>query len=170
MALGWSWSYEIFQKEDAAIPEVIANTGYTSRIPGASKSADPVSMAWPLAISANSRNQAAAAEWVKWLTNPDLDLRAIVAKDDPTRATVVANRLSSLRSPEAAEANGSFSEIMADAYATASPMPVYIEFPEVSVILEAALTEIATGADVAETLNAAAVEIEDIMARSGRYE
>ncbi|MEM7035141.1 MAG: sugar ABC transporter substrate-binding protein [Chloroflexota bacterium] len=171
MALGWSWSYNIFTREDTSEEIVRNNVGYTAAIPGPAKGSDPIAMAWPMAISASSENKEAAVEWIKWMTNPDLDLQVIADKSDPTRNTVVANRLSSLLSDEAnaSDANDGFSEAMGNAYSTASPEAVYIEFPEVSVILEAALSEIAGGADVQSALDAAAEEVTEVMERSGRY-
>ncbi|MEM7117664.1 MAG: sugar ABC transporter substrate-binding protein [Chloroflexota bacterium] len=170
MAIAWSWSYNIFTREDTSEEIVRNNVGFTSAIPGPSKSGGPISMAWPMAISASSNHKDAAVEWIKWMTNPDLDLQVITAKDDPTRNTVVANRLSSLYDAGANDANNNFSQAMGDAYSSASPEFVYIEFPEVSVILESALTEIATGGDVESILNDAAAEVEAIMERSGRYD
>ncbi|MEM7128401.1 MAG: extracellular solute-binding protein [Chloroflexota bacterium] len=171
MVFAWSWAYEIFQKPDASIEEVIANTGYTANFPDGGGGSAPVAMAWPTGISTSSKNKEAAVEWIKWMTNPDMDLQAISVKDDPSRATVVANRLSSLSSEaaNAPEANNGFSQAMHDAYSSATALPVYLEFPEVSEILESALSEIAAGADVAETLNAAAEEVDQIMQDSGRY-
>lgn len=170
MAIGWSWSYNIFTREDTSEAVVRDNVGFTAVIPGPNKGGDPISMAWPMAISASSNNKDAAVEWIKWMTNPDLDLQVITAKEDPTRNTVVANRLSSLFDAEANAANNGFSEAMGDAYSSASPEFVYIEFPEVSVVLESMLTEIATGGDVETILNDAAAEVEAIMERSGRYD
>jgi len=170
MGLAWSWAYEIFQNPEFASEDVIANTGYSSVIPGSEGGSDPVAMCWPMGMSSSSENKGAALEWIKWMTNADLDLQAIAVKDDPSRSTVVANRLSSLQSDAANEANGGFSQVMADAYTNATPLPVYLEFPEVSEILEAALSEIASGADVAEALNSAAADVEEVMERSGRYD
>ena len=164
MILAWSWAYEVFQNPEAATQEVIDNTGFTPIIPGADGPAAPVAMTWPMAISASSENKEAALEWVKWMTNADLDLQAVGSGQ-----TVVANRLSSLSSDDAAGAWGEFSQAMADAYESATALPVYLEFPEASDILETALTEIAGGADVTETLNSAAEAVDEVMQRSGRY-
>lgn len=164
MVLAWSWAYEVFQNPEAAEQVVIDNTGFTPVIPGATGPSAPVAMTWPMAISANSENKEAALEWVKWMTNADLDVSAVGSGQ-----TVVANRLSSLYSDDAAGAWGSFSKAMGDAYSTATPLPVYLEFPEGSDILETALSEISGGASVADILNKAAADIDEVMKRSGRY-
>lgn len=163
MGLAWSWAYEIFQNPEFATEEVIANTGYTAVIPGVDGPSTPVAMTWPIAISNSSNNPEAALEWVKWMTNGDLDQASVASG-----ATVVANRLPTFMSNEANEAWGGFSEIMGEAFDTATPLPIYIEFPEASDILETALSDIASGADVSETLNSAAMAIEEVMQRSGR--
>ena len=164
MVLAWSWAYEVFQNPEAAEQIVIDNTGFTPIIPGADGPSAPVAMTWPMAISASSNNKEAALEWVKWMTNPDLDLEAVGSGQ-----TVLANRLSSLYSDDAAGSWGTFSQAMGDAYSSATPLPVYLEFPEGSDILETALSEIAGGASVADTLNKAAEDIDEVMKRSGRY-
>lgn len=172
MAVAWSWSYNLFTREDTSEEVVRENVGYSGVIPGPDGGAVPIAMVWPAAISASSEHKEAALEWIKWMTNPDMDLQVIADKSDPSRDTVVANRLSSLFSDEAnaPEANNGFSRAMGDAYSNASPELVHLEFPEVSVILEAALSEIAIGADVRTVLDAAAAEVTAVMQRSGRYE
>ena len=164
MVLAWSWAYEVFQNPEASEQVVIDNTGFTPVIPGETGPTGPVAMTWPMAISASSENKEAALEWVKWMTNPELDLKAVGSGQ-----TVVANRLSSLYSDGAAGSWGDFSKAMGDAYSSATPLPVYLEFPEGSDILETALTEIAGGANVADILNDAADDIDKVMKRSGRY-
>lgn len=158
MTLAWSWSYEVFADPETAAPEVVGSIGYSSVIPGQEEGGAPIAMTWPIGISESSENKGAAAEWIKWLTNPDLDREIIVNKDVPGQATVVANRLSSLRSQAANEANSGFSAAMADAYEAAGHQPIYENFPEVSEIIEVALSEIMGGADIEQTLHQADAE------------
>ena len=138
MTIAWSWSMEVFQNSDIANEEVVGNVGFTSAIPGIATPAGPLAMAWPIAISKDSPNAEAAAEWVKWMTNPDLDRQAIAEKSIKGQATVVANRISSLESPEAnaPEANNGFSQAMANAYISATHQPIYSEFSEGTEIIE----------------------------------
>ena len=163
MGLAWSWAYEIFQNPEFATEEVIANTGYTAIIPGADGPSTPVAMTWPTGISNSSNNPGAALEWIKWMTNGDLDQASVASG-----STVVANRLPTFMSDGANEAWSGFSMVMGEAFDTATPLPIYAEFPEVSDILETALSDIASGADVAETLNAAAEAANEAFERSGR--
>ena len=164
MALAWSWSYEIFQDPQFAAVDVIENTGYTAAIPGVEGPTQPVAMTWPIGVSASSRHPGAALEWVKWMTNPQLDERAVAQGQ-----TVVANRLGTFFAEEPNAAWGGFSRAMGEAFANATPLPIYVEFPEVSDVLEGALSSIASGAEVRSTLETAAREVEGIMRRYGRY-
>ena len=164
MALAWSWSFEIFQNPEFAVPDVIANTGYTAAIPGLEAPTQPVAMTWPVGISANSRNPEAALEWVKWMTNPELDAQAVASG-----TTVVANRLGTFFADDTNAAWGGFSRAMGDAFESATPLPIYQEFPEVADVLEGALSSIASGANVRSTLEAAERDVDAIMRRSGRY-
>ena len=160
MTIAWSWSMEIFQRPDIADESVIGNVGFTAAIPGAGGPAGPLAMAWPMAISSSSENKGAAAEWVRWMTNPDLDRQAISEKSINGQATVVGNRISSLESAEANApgANNGFSQAMADAYKSATHQPIYPAFSTVTEIIETALSEIVSGADVGAALARAAQE------------
>ena len=164
MTIAWSWSMEVFQNPAAADESVLGNVGFTSEIPGVAGTTGPLAMAWPIAISADSENAEAAAEWVKWMTNPDLDRQGIAEKSINGQATVVANRISSLESPEAnaPEANNGFSQAMADAYTSATHQPIYAEFATATEIIETAMSEIVAGADVAATLEQAAADVAEV--------
>lgn len=167
MAIAWSWSQEIFANAERALPEVVENVGFTSAIPGATGPVQNISMAWPIGISAGSNQKDAAWEWIKWMTNPDLELNSISDKSDPATSTVVAARKSSLFSDEANAANNGFSEAMGEAFASSGNKFLFPDWPEVNVVLQATLTELASGADVQSTLDDAAAEINEILDRLG---
>lgn len=154
MTLGWSWYQEVYTGPTAAA-EVRDNVGFSAYTPSADGPGDPVAMTWPIGISSSSDHKGAAAEWVKWVTNPDLELSIIVDKSDPAVSTVVANRLSTLRDPAANEANSGFSEVMADGFERATHQPIYLGFSSVTEIIEVALSNIMTGADIDSTLSTA---------------
>ena len=168
-AIAWSWSQEIFTNPEQALPEVIENVGFTNAIPGPDGPVSSISMAWPIGISAGSNQKDAAFEWIKWMTNPDLELKSISDKSDPAKSTVVAARRSVLTSPEANDANAGFSAVMADAFENSSNKLLFPDWPEVNAVLQATLTELATGAEVQSTLDDAAEEIEAILDRLGYY-
>ena len=122
-------------------------------------------MTWPLGISSTSRHKGAAAEWVKWVTNPDLDLSIIVDKSNPKTSTVIANRIPSLRSPaaNAPDANNGYSDAMADAFERATHQPIYLGFSSVTETIEVALSDIMSGADIESTLKTANAQATEIL-------
>lgn len=157
MTIAWSWAMEIFANPGLADEAVLGNVGYTAAIPGITGAGDPIAMSWPIGISASSEKKGAAAEWLKWMTNPDLDQRIITEKSINGQATVVANRLSSMFSEEAnaESANNGFSNAMGEAYANAKHQPIYAGFSAVTEVIEVALSEIIGGADPQATLEKA---------------
>lgn len=157
MTLAWSWAMEVFNNPTLASEDVLGNVGYTAVIPGLTGPGDPIAMTWPVGISSSSEKKGAAAEWVKWMTNQELDQRIITEKKITGQATVVANRLSSLFSDEAnaEDANNGFSQAMGEAYAAASHQPIYAGFSAVTEIIEVALSDIMGGADPQATLEKA---------------
>lgn len=167
MTLAWSWAMEIFNNPALTAEEVLGNVGYTAVIPGLDEAGDPIAMSWPVGISVSSEKKGAAAEWVKWMTNQELDQRIITEKKINGQATVVANRLTSLFSDEAnaAAANNGFSAAMGEAYASASHQPIYSGFSAVTEIIEVALSDIMTGADVRSTLEKANSDAIDALGR-----
>lgn len=164
MAIGWSWSMEVFQNAELSAEEVVGNVGFTAALPGLDSASGPLAMAWPMGISSSSENKEAAMEWIRWMTNPELDAQAITEKSVLSQATVVGNRISSLQSDEANEANGGYSAVMAEAYLTAGNQPIYSEFSTVTEIIETMLSEIVAGADVAEALAAGEAEVNAALA------
>lgn len=167
MTLAWSWAMEIFANPGLVAEGVLGNVGYTAVIPGLEGPGNPIAMSWPVGISASSEKKGAAAEWVKWMTNQELDQRIITEKKITGQATVVANRLSSLFSEEAnAEtANNGFSQAMGEAYASATHQPIYSGFSAVTEIIEVALSDIVSGADVRATLEKANNDAAEALSR-----
>jgi multiple sugar transport system substrate-binding protein len=164
----WSWSYEVFQNPEMSVPEVIENTRFAA-IPGPSGPAQSFGMTWPVGVSAFSKNQDAAWEWVKWITSDGMEKQVITDKSDPASSTIVAARFNSLTDPEANEVNNGINQAMADALKDAHRRPIIPEWPEVIDIMSTALSEMTAGAPVQETLDQAATDVEDLMQRSGYY-
>lgn len=169
MAIAWSWSYEIFQNPEFAKPEVIAGTGFSPEIPGPNGAANPISMTWPIGISASSKNKDAAWEWIKWMSNSDLEKKMVTDKSDPKRATIVSNQYSTFNDEQVNEANNGFPKIMGEAMSNAGSKPLLPEWDQVNDILGTAITVMATGSDVQATLDSAAKDITDIMQKAGYY-
>ena len=91
----------------------------------------------------------------------------MTTKDDPDTTTNVAVQISSLTDPDVNAAWDNMHQFAAESLAVSRIMPQLPEWPEVVNGLETAINEIATGADVQETLDRAAEEVNGIMERAG---
>jgi len=78
-------------------------------------------------------------------------------------------RLDNLADPEINAAWNGMHQFALESLAVSDIMPQLPEWPEVSGVLEVAINDIATGADVQTTLDKAAAEITQIMERAGYY-
>ncbi len=103
------------------------------------------------------------------MTNEDVGASLVLDKSVPELSTVVATRYSALRSPEVNETTGGLQEAMAASLEQARTEPLVPEWLEVQAVLEVAINEIANGADVKESLDTAAADVEEIMSRAGYY-
>lgn len=170
MYISWWWYMGRFQNPSAAGENVLGNVA-VARVP-AMDGADPVGFAltMPIGISAASRNQDAAWEWLKFLSSPEIAKRIVVEKDDKSTVSVVTPLISVMLDPEVIEANDGLQATAVPSLLSARVMPLIPEWAEVSSILEVAINEIARGADTQETLNKAAADVEAVMQRSGYYD
>ncbi len=166
---GWSWIYESLANPEFSGQDVIDNLGFVAAPGWEGGERTSYGYIWPVGIFSASRNQEAAWEYLKWLTNEQVSLELALDKSTPELSTVVATRYSALRSPEVNETTGGLQEAMAAALEQARTQPLIPEWPEIQSILEVAINEIANGAEVQSTLDIAASDVEDIMSRAGYY-
>lgn len=166
---GWSWIYESLANPEFSEQEVIDNLGFVAAPGWEGGERTSYGYIWPVGIFSGSRNQEAAWEYLKFLTNEQVSLDLVLDKSVPELSTVVATRYSALRSPEVNETTGGLQEAMADSLESARTEPLVPEWLEVQSVLEVAINEIANGAEVQETLDTAAADVEEIMSRAGYY-
>jgi len=169
MMITWWWWYPSFNVPDTAAPEVIDNVAFAP-LP-AVEGEEPVGFALsiPMGISAFSRNQDAAWEYVKWLSHPDTDKAVVLDKSDPAVDNVAASHISVISDPEVNEVNGGLHEAALPGLLQSRLMPLIPEWAEVSSILEVAINDIALGADTQATMDEAAKDVEAVMERAGYY-
>lgn len=166
---GWSWIYESLANPEFSEQEVIDNLGFVAAPGWEGGGRTSYGYIWPVGIFSASRNQEAAWEYLKWLTDEKVSLELVLDKSTPELSTVVATRYSALRSPEVNETTGGLQEAMAASLEQARTQPLVPEWLDVQSVLEVAINEIANGADVQGTLDAAAADVEEIMSRAGYY-
>jgi len=165
----WSWLYENLADPELSSEEVVNNLGFVAAPGWQGGDKTSYGYIWPVGILSSSRHQEAAWEYLKWLTHPEVSLDLVLDKSVPEFDTVVATRYSALTSPEVNETTGGLQDAMAVALRDARTQPLIPEWLDVQSVLEVAINEIAGGADVQETLDFAAADIESIMERAGYY-
>ncbi len=169
MVISWWWQYTNLINPERAKPEVIEGAAFAPVPAWEGKEGATYAISLPLAINQNSKNQEAAWEWLKWVTNPDLAEAIAVDKSKPETTNNVVVRLDNLADPEINAAWNGMHQFALESLAVSDIMPQLPEWPEVSGVLEVAINDIATGADVQTTLDKAAAEITQIMERAGYY-
>lgn len=123
----------------------------------------------PVAISKYSQHKDAAWEFVKWVTNPDLDKRNAIERNVNGFPVVnsVVNRWSSLTDPKVNAANDNILAAAAVALkANAAPMPEVVYWPEVADLASNAINQAATGGDVDALMTEAAKRADRVVKRA----
>lgn len=168
MFVGWSWIYENFTNPQVAAPEVVKNIGV---VPAPANGGAPVSYGyiWPAGIMQASKNQDAAWEYIKWMSNAKVEKSIVLDKSDPKTTNIVTTHLSNLNDPEVNATSNGLHKVMGTMLQTARTEPLLAEWPEIQSTLEVALNEMAGGADVKATLDKAQQDVDAIMKRGGYY-
>ena len=167
--MGWWWMYSIMTGEEAT--ETVRNNVGFAPMP-AFEGKEPVSYAqvWNTGILNSSRNQDAAWEYLKWMTSASTEKEVLMRTDPPDFNTIVGVHLSNLQDPEVNKQDNGLQETGAEILKDARTTPMISEWPEVSDVLSTAVNDMAGGADVQNTLDDAANEVEGIMERRGYYD
>ena len=166
----WWWAYSGFYNPDSSTlkKEQVAFSGMPS-YQGRTKS---YAISMPFSISTYSKNQDAAWEFMKWLSNPDMDKANAVVREVKGKKIVnnVVTHISSLRDPGVNKANDGIQSAAWDSLKESDIMPQIPEWPEVGDLLSAAIAKAANGGNVRELMTDAAKQSDRILKRSGRIE
>ncbi len=164
----WWWAYSsmISPKSSVLSKEQVAFTGMPT-YRGAKKT---YAISMPFSISRYSRKQEAAWEFMKWLSNPDMDKanaieRKVAGKDIVNN---VVTHISSLKDPAVNAANDGIQAAAWESLAQSDIMPQIPEWPEVGDLLSAAIAQAAAGGNTRELMIAAARQSDKILRRAGR--
>lgn len=113
---------------------------------------------WIFGVTQESASKDAATEFLGWLTDPALERDVLM---DPDLSEVVAVHMSNLTDPEVNARWGGMHQAAADALATAEGIEFGDNWPRISLILETAISSIASGeeSDAQVALDKAAEEI-----------
>ena len=121
-------------------------------------------MSMPTAINANSRKQAAAWEFLKWVSNPDLEKRNVVEKEK--RNVIVALHKKNLMDKDVNAANQGLQMAAAGSLESSRIFPQLAVWPEVMQVLANAISDaVSNGADPKKALDAAAKKAQKLVDR-----
>lgn len=169
MMMSWWWLLPTFSDPELTSEEVLGKVAYALPPGWEGKQAVPYALSMPIGINKFSKHPDAAWEFIKMMTHPELDKKRVIDKSDPAAADIVAVHLSVLTDPEVNAVNGGIHLAAAESLKSAKIMPLIPEWLEITTVLETAIQQMATGAPVKETLDAAASDVHDIMDRAGYY-
>jgi multiple sugar transport system substrate-binding protein len=125
----------------------------------------------PFSVSSYSKNQDAAWEFLKWLSNPEME-KANATEREVAGKPIVNNVVTHIANLQDADVNAANDNIQQAAWASLAEsdiMPQIAEWPEIGDLLSAAITEAAAGGDVEQLMTAAAERAEKILSRAGYY-
>ena len=166
----WWWAYSGFYNPDSSTlkKEQVAFAGMPTY--GGKTKSYAISM--PFSISRYSKNQGAAWEFMKWLSNPEMDKANAIEREVAGKKIVnnVVTHISSLQDEEVNKANDGIQGAAWESLKDSDIMPQIEEWPEVGDILSAAIAKAASGGDVKELMTAAAEQSNKILKRAGRIE
>lgn len=165
----WWWHFANMTNPEKSQEIVVKNMGFAP-VPGwEGKKKATLALSMVAGISTHSQHKEAAWEYLKWVSNPDLEKANVLDKSDPETMTIVAVQTENLKDPEINATSDGMHAAAAESLAVSDTMPMFPEWPEVMSALEIAISEIAGGQPVKEQLDKAAQEVEEIMQRAGYY-
>ncbi|MCY4461979.1 MAG: sugar ABC transporter substrate-binding protein [Albidovulum sp.] len=166
----WWWAYSGFYNPDASTltKDQVGFTGMPT-YQGNTKS---YAISMPFSISEYSDDQGAAWEFLKWLSNPDMDKANAIVREVKGKKIVnnVVTHISSLTDADVNEANDGIQAAAWESLRNSDIMPQITEWPEVGDVISAAIARAAAGGDIRELMIEAAAQSERILRRSGRIE
>lgn len=167
MVIVWWWHYGVLTNPEKAKAVVAENMSFAPVPAWEGKGKATLALSMPVGISNASKNKEAAWEFLKWLTNPDLEKENFLDKSDPKTRTIVVVQKKNLVDPEINAVSNGMHKAAAASLAVSDTFPMLPEWPEVAASLEVAISNIAGGADTKTEMDKAAAEVKAIMKRSG---
>jgi len=166
----WWWAYSGFYNPDSSTLTK-DQVGFTG-MPSYNGTTKTYAISMPFSISEYSKNQDAAWEFLKWLSNPEMDKANAIEREVGGKKIVnnVVTHISSLQDPDVNAANDGIQAAAWDSLKQSDIMPQIAEWPEIGDILSAAIAEAASGGDVAQLMTDAAERADKVLRRAGVLE
>jgi multiple sugar transport system substrate-binding protein len=164
----WWWAYSSFYSPDTSTltKDQVAFVGMPS-YKGTTKT---YAISMPFSISEYSKNKDAAWEFLKWLSNPDMDKANATEREVKGKKIVnnVVTHIASLQDADVNAANDGIQAAAWDSLKQSDIMPQIAEWPEIGDILSAAIAKAASGGDVESLMTDAAERSDKVLRRAGR--
>jgi len=166
----WWWAYSSMINPETSVlaEDQVAFTG----MPAYEGETVTYAISMPFSISSYSDDKDAAWEFLKWLSNPEMDKANATEREVAGKPIVnnVVTHISSLQDAEVNAANAGIQEAAWRSLESSDIMPQIAEWPEVGDVLSGAIAEAAAGGDVRELMSAAAEQATKILKRAGRID
>lgn len=165
----WEWAYSpmITPCQSILKPDQVAFTGWPAYKGFSASTANTM----PFSINTNSTNQAAAWEFLKWVSNPDLEKLNATQRDvgGTHIQNNVVNHTSNLEDPVVNADNANVPETCLKSLKNADVLPQIPEWPEVGDSIADAISQAAAGGNVQKLMKAAYDKSTEVMHRAGYF-
>jgi multiple sugar transport system substrate-binding protein len=151
-----NWSYVWKVAQDPAESSVVGKVGVVPLPHFPNKQSAAALGGYQYGVNATTKNREAAIEFVRWMSSPETQLRfATQLGLSPTRASV-------LDQPQIAQEQA-FMQQLRSVFIGAIPRPVTPKYPQVSLVLQSAISRALTSGDVKGALQTAKEKIQTIV-------
>ena len=166
----WWWAYSGFYNPESSTltKDQVAFTG----MPSYNGTTKTYAISMPFSISEYSGNKDAAWEFLKWLSNPEMDKANAIEREVAGKSIVnnVVTHISSLQDADVNAANDGIQAAAWESLKDSDIMPQIPEWPEVGDLLSAAIAEAAAGGDTRQLMIDAAEQATRVLKRAGRIQ
>jgi len=166
----WWWAYSsmINPEQSTLTADQVAFAG----MPAYGEKAVTYAISMPFSVSSHSKNKEASWEFLKWLSNPDLEKRNATEREVEGKSIInnVVTHVANLQDPDINAANANIQDAAWGSLENSNIMPQIPEWPEVGDILSTAIAEAAAGGSTRELMTAAAEQATKVLKRAGRIE
>ena len=170
MWVGWWWYWAQFSDPKAVGPGVLNNIGFAPAPGWQGGTAQNYALVWPIGIFKTSKNQDAAWEFIKYVTNNEVQKRVASNRTDPKVADNTIVTFTGMNDPQVNAANGGIPKVGAQALRKARTLPQVRSWAEIQSVLEVGINKMANGAEVKATLDGMAKDVDAIQKRAGYYQ
>ncbi len=163
----WWWAYSAMTNPESS--QLTKDQVAFSGMPSYKGKTVTYAISMPFSISQHSRNQEAAWEFLKWLSNPELEKKNATERNVAGKSIVnnVVTHIENLQDSEVNTANDNIQQAAWESLKESDIMPQIPEWPEVGDLLSVAIAKAAAGGDTRALMKDAAEQSTRILKRAG---